>query len=365
MHFPKLLSAFLTAGLLMGCDDTLAVAPIQLNPEITLGSIEVAPLVSIIAIGGTQQISVVATRSLTGAALGSPDSVRYVLVNPADTLRVRVSPTGVVTGVAVTSTPVQINVFAFTGDAARADQSLVQVTASAITGLTLSIQPTAPDSAKLAQGTAKTIRPVLRNPSTGQSVTNPAMRYVVKGADTKRVGVYRPSIVIPGGVELQPRVVPTPRPTANQIVPWVGEGSAWIYGSVTAFGVELRDSVLYTLSYPFTFTYSVRIFNLRLASDQTNSVITLAPGATITFSNGVSATNPMTLSYTFSDPSVALAASPASTTGGASGNVAPISGAQTSRRRFSTLGSYQWTATAGGASAPWAGQTVTGTIVIK
>lgn len=332
----------------------------------------VSPPVSIIAVGGTQLLSLT-SNSYGGTPVTTFDSVMYIYSSISDSTIIGLASTGVMTGRSASPATVRVNVFAFQGNGVVGDQVLAQVTPTVMPGLALSIQPVAPDSAKLAASTVKTILPVLRNATTGLSLANPPMRYLVRGADSAKVEVYEQSISISGnggqdifvvragnnsssnGAFLQP----------NQIEALKGEGSVWIYALASVYGTILQDSVLYTLTYPYTVTIPTVKANLAVVSIYANQTVTLARGATVTFQNGVAATDPLTMAYTFDNPAAATAASPASTTGGAAGNVTLLTGGQTSRRQFLTPGTYRWTTTTAGGPAPWPGQNVTGSVLIK
>lgn len=356
-----------------GDKHTTLVAP-RLDP-VSVSSVLGWPPVSILAVGSTQQLSATGV-AVSGEPIAAFDSAWFFFPNiyqsQADTSRVRLSSIGLITAVAPTTTPVELAVVGFKGGVGLGDMVLVQVTAAAIPGLTLSIQPAAPDSAKLAAGVTKAIVPVLRNPGTGATVANPAMRYLIKPEDQGRVQPYAPIVLLRLPSKASNRDIgyfyrwsSSVSPASNQIVPLTGEGSAWIYATVNAYGTMLRDSVRYTFTYPYTKTIATVKANLAIASLYDGQTLTLAPGATVTFQNGVAAADPLQIAYTFDVPGAATAASPASMIGGSSGNVASLSGSQTSKRRFPTPGTYRWTATAAGGPAPWDGQSVSGMIVIK
>lgn len=356
-------SSIVLALVLLACSKDLMTAPQRAAPEVTIGSLTAAPRVILVAVGSTAQVGF-ATRALTGAPLNPLDSVLFHLNTLSDTLRVKVSRTGLITALSPTTTPVLLNVFGFKAGVAKADQVFVQVTSSAIAGLSLSLQPVAPDSARLAAGTAKTIVPVLRNASTGQSMANLVMRYFVSAEDAKRVLVYTPALRVPGGTILQ-LPPPFPSPGPDQIVALVSEGTGWIHGELDAYGTRLRDSVQYTFTYPFSITIRTRKENLAITSVFDGRTVTLAAGAVVTFANQLAADDPTAITYSFDNPGAATAASPASTSGGGAGDVTPLSGGQSSRRRFLSAGTYRWTRTAIGGSAPFAGQTASGTIIIR
>ena len=337
-------------------------------PATALAFVTGSPTASIVAIGATQQLS--ATGSTVTAAPLTLDRPIFQFNTLADSVRMKLdTATGLVKALASTgSTPVRINVLGIKDGVMRGDQVIIQVTPTAVSGLAFSIQPIAPDSAKLSAGTTKTINPVLQNPITGVSVPTPAVMFKMKGADSLRVDTFRGVVSYRHTLTdiMNVRVPASPTATLpNQITPLVPEGKAWIYATVVAYGTPLTDSVQYTFSYPFTQTIGTGKANLAIQSQYADVTVTLAAGATVTFQNTVATADPLTIAYTFDNPAAATATSPPSTTGGASGNVTALSGGQTSRRQFLTPGTYKWTTTAAGGPAPWPGQTQSGTIVIK
>jgi len=352
-----------------GCVGDPAALSSPNAPDTIMSAVQISPAVAVVSVGGTQQFTIAGT-TLAGTPFTAFDSVVYSLNTLSDTARATITPDGMLRGTGVSTAAVLVNVLAYQRGAIRFDQALVQVTAAVVPVTALSIQPVAPDSAKLSSGIAKSIVPRLWNPVTNESVANPVMQYRVSPADAQKVALYFPtkSITTPyGGYTVQTsRFIGSKSisPTANQIVPLVSEGSVWIYGAVTAYGTPLKDSVLYTFTYPYTATVTANKTNLELTSLSENQIVTLMHGATVTFTNGVAGTDPLTIAFTFSDSTAATAASPAATTGGASGNVTALRGGQSSTRVFATPGTYTWTAAAAG-QAPWEGQVVHGTLVIK
>lgn len=351
---------------LAGCigPSTKSLPDLPLNMD-ALASLSVSPPVSIIAVGSTQQLNTTAT-AFDGTSVTTFDSVLYRYSTASDSVFLRMSPAGLLTGIQPKNGTIFILIFGFRGDAVRGDVVLSAVTASPIAGLTMSIQPIAPDSAKLASGTTKSIIPVVRNPNTAVSIANLPMRYAVKGTDASRMDVFNPFMsLINGSDRFTIRGATINNFSSNQIRALSGEGTVWIYATMTAYGTPLQDSVQYTLSYPYTATIAVTKDNLEVVSLYAGQVITLAPGAVVTFQNGIASSDPLTVTYVFDNPAAALAASPPSTTGGSAGNVTTLTGGQNTRRQFATPGTYHWTMTGAGGPAPWAGQTLLGTIVIK
>lgn len=341
-------------------------APLVTAPSATLGSIKVSPGAAVLAVGQTQQLTVKAL-SLTGTPITTLDSVRYLYKTLSDTSRVQISANGVATALSVTTQDVFVTVLAYQGAAIRADHLLLKVTASAVPGLQLVLQP---NTTTLAQGTVGTITPTLLNPTTSATVTSPVIRYSVGAQDQQRMGVYAPVLFITtatGFVTIRPSpyVFPASTLTQNQVLALTGEGTAWVYADLTAYGTAMHDSVLYTFTYPKSATISTVKSNLAVTSTYASQSLVVAPGATVTFNNGSAATDPLTIAYTFDNPSAATAATPPSSVGGSTGNISALIGGQSSARTFATAGTYHWTATASGGPAPWAGQVITGTIVVK
>jgi hypothetical protein len=337
----------------------LTEAP-RIAPSDAVGAIAASPGVAIIAVGESQQLHVDAV-SLTGEPIAL-DSVVYRINTVSDTARIKLDPNGLVTALAPSTGTMYVNVFGYKHGAVKADQVVLQTTAAEIPNLQLSIQPLAGDSARLAAGTSKTIAARIRN-TAGDSIVRPVIRYTVHTGDSTRVAVYIPQLASPAGQLLvsHPTILSA---GVNQIRPLVGEGSAWIYATVNAFGTELKDSVLYTFTYPITQYVSFTTVGNGVVSSHKGQVVTLERNATVTFSNDTYGLDGFALTITFDDPAGATAASPPSTTGGTSGNITALSSGQSSDRRFATPGTYKWTVHADGL-APFTGQTFSGTLVIK
>lgn len=355
--------AVLLSGGIACSDGPQTIAPLD-PPETTLGTVVSSPTAAIIAVGDTLRLAVTGA-TLTGVPVTEFDSIRYALYTASDSARVHLDRlTGTIVGVAASSGPthVKVDVFAFKNGAVGGAETLVQVTATRIAGpLTMSVQPPLNGNI-LTWGVAKAVYPSIRNPVTGDSVRQPVIRYSVGSADTLRVSVYQPYLrlpitINPSQLQIGARVYPAA--AVNAILPNVGEGSAWVYGNVTAYGQALRDSARYTFVYPSSATITTAKTNLAVtAYGYQDETLTLSPGGIVTFTNGVS--DSMRVAYSFDHPEVATAVG-----GGASGNIAALGAGETAQRQFLQTGTYQWTAVASNAGAPWDGQSIHGTIVIK
>jgi len=365
-------SSFLGLTLLAGCMGDKGTEPSLRDAATTIGSVRVAPSNIIMAVGDTVSLHL-SGRSLAGAPLASFDSVQYLLQNGADSLRATVSPSGIVTAVAPT-TPnrlVQIQIIAFRDGLARADQANIQITASRFSGATLSIHPGPSDSARVATNWDKIVTPVVANPLTGEAVPSPNLRFEFGPGDSTKLGCYAPMFI------------PTKTLAANQLqlsdcgagsdnvvtqlnhIMGLKVGTAWVYATASVYGVTLRDSVQYTVTYPFR--GYVQVFPAVLkASLGTWDTVTVQHGATITFADWLPPAVGATVGWDFSDPTAATAANPPSAAGGVSGNITPITAEEgQATRLFATPGSYTWMMTVHGGMAPFTGQTLQGVIIVK
>lgn len=360
--------ALATIVMAMGCNAEKTVVT-ELQPaNVALGTVRVSPLNAIIAVGDSISIRV-SGKTIDGVPLVSFDSVLYRLQSNTDTIRVRVSPTGMVTGRASSdANPVLLDVYAFKNGTVRVDEAIIQVTPTAFSGATLSIQPAVDDSTRLAEFSSKGIYPVIENASTGQRVDGPQLRLSYHESDAAKLGCYAP-IYNDMGDFTSAELSVTPcgqRVGRNQIVALARNGTAWVIATATVYGVELRDSVQYTFTNQFSYYIEMGPNHLDVYGGQsTYGVIYLAPGATVQFAPFFDPALGGTVSWTFSDPSGATATIPPSEVGGATGNVSALNYGETATRRFMTPGTYTYTSTVTGAIAPFDGRSVTGTIVIE
>lgn len=358
------------AGLLTGCmGDNASVNPSVSDPTAAIGALQLSPINTIMAVGDSIPL-VVTGQTLTGAPIAQLDSVQYILQNIADTARVRIAPTGIVTALTPSgaNNPVLIEIIGFKGGLARANQALVQVTAGRLAGVTLSIHPVPPDSARISWGASKRIIPIVQSSVTGTRVASPTFRYEYGPGD---------STVMQCGIQTLP---PTATLTSLQLQmsacggssSAVGvntihanqKGTAWVIAAAMVYGVALRDSVQYTVTNPFTGTLNADPTFL-LQPDQSGSAAIIAPGGRITFQNSFSAALNATVSWTFDNPSAATAYPPARQYGGSTGNVTAVPSKQFAVRQFLTPGVYRWTATVAGGVPPYTGMTSTGVITVQ
>ena len=357
-------------GMAAACSSDTGVAPAVRSPATTLAAVTVSPLNAIMAVGDTLTLTMHGT-SLTQAAIADYDSVTYSLQNTVDSLRVRLSATGVLIAddVSPQNSPVLVNVIAFKDGIAAADQAVVQIVPTRFSGATLSIQVVAPDSAKLQWNDSKIIIPVIQN-STGDSVYSPTLRFEYGPGDSTVMQCYVPSIQTPAtltptqlGISHCPGTGFYGSPGLDQIIA-ARRGTAWVHANVTVFGVPLRDSVQYTLTNAMTGTVVLQPLNLALRFQQ-GQTVPIAPGGTVTFQNGFGPDFGASIQFVFDNPSAATAPAHLPSAGGTTGNITPLGSYQSTQRRFLTPGVYTWTATVIGGIPPYAGATTHGTVTVK
>jgi len=364
--------AALGAALGTACRGDKAIAPALQPADQTIGPIVVSPTNAIMAVGDTLSL-VVSGRTLSGTPIAAFDSVRYVLDHVTDTVRVRVSSTGIVTAFDISSpySPVWVNVFAFKNGLVSAEQVNVQVTATRLAHPTLSIQPVPPDSARLAWGSTKTIVPVIQSATTGDMVDGPVFRYEYSSADSTKMGCYIPSYSTTSGID-RGQLQQTPcgtnynlgGPGLNMIQAFAAGAQVWVHARANVYGQFLHDSVQYTLTNVFQGIVEVYTNNFAVGGGSGTPIL-VAPGAVVYFFNFMSRDLGGTVTFALDHPEAATSDDPPSPTGGAMGDITALQGGEYATRKFLTPGTYQWTATVHGASPPFTGATTSGVIKVE
>lgn len=365
--------AAMVGGMMLGvaaitaCVGDNRVAPTLRPEDSTLGKIQISPLNAIMAVGDTLSLTVTG-RTLSGAPIASFDSVMYLLQNVTDSIRLRVSSSGVVTALAPSgyNGAMPIQVMAFKDGLVRAEVAFVQVTATSFAGATLSIQPSSPEDAQIVVGHDRSLVPVIRNPTTGEYVDGPLIRYEYGAGDSTTMQCYSPSFVPVGSITLQ-QLKTSSCGTANMGLNQIHgniKGTAWVVANVTVYGVPLRDSVQYTVTNSTEQYVIINAVSMGLQGPSFNSFV-IAPGGIIYFNNNFSPEFGASITWTFDDPSAASATDPPSDQGGASGNITAVPPYGYSARQFMTAGSYTWTATVIGGVPPFTGATVQGTVIVQ
>jgi hypothetical protein len=355
------------ALVVVGCQGEQAAAPAVTSPATTLGAIVASPVNVIMAVGDTFTVHVQGT-AVDGTPLAAFDSVVYSLNSIVDTARITVSPTGTITArAASTGAPVFVNVFAFKGGAAAADQVVIQVTPTSFSGATLSIQPSPFDSTRVALGADKSITPVIQNADGSLSVPNPQLRLSSSVADTKKIGCYLPNL--PSNTQAFTYLTTVFQLTGcagsfglNQFRS-IATGTAWVHARALVYGTMLEDSVQYTITNSFMVFAGAWNNNLEMVCGECYA--TIAPGGTIVFQNGFASGLGLTATFTLDNPAAATAANPPATAGDTAGNVTTLQPFEQSPRVFLTPGTYHWTEHVNGAVPPFVDTTFTGTIVVQ
>jgi len=358
-------------ALLAACSQDRSTAPTLRSPEDALGKVTVFPLNAIMAVGDTLTLQLSA-RTLSGAPLTTFDSVEYIPENPTDSLRIRISPAGVVTAVGPSgqNNPVLVQVIAFKGGLVRADLAIVQVTPTRLVGAQLSIQPAPGDSAKMAWGDTKSITPAIFD-AANDSVSSPTLRLEYGPGDSTLLQCYAPNFVGTATItqaQLQLSDCGTNGNTGqvglNQIHAW-HKGTAWVHANVMVYNVMLHDSVEYTLSNPYSAPVQMGPTYFLAGQNYRNSVF-IAPGGQVAFINGFSPNMGNSVTFVFDKPDLVTASDPPSTYGDTTGNISTLTPIQLlAWRRFNTPGVYTWTATVIGGMEPYAGQSATGTVTVE
>jgi len=360
--------AIMSVGTLVGCVGDKGTEPSPDSPNVTIGTITATPINAIMAVGGTLQLGVTGhTLSGTPMARADFDSVMYYMPNPSDTLRVRITPDGMVTALASTGfqNPVLIFVIPFKNGLAKEDMVTIQVTDNAIAGISrLSIHPIPPDSTKLAQGSYEFLSPIIENATTGEQIESPTLRLTVNPDDQSKVMTWF-SIATPPSIDPNQVVQSSDDRCCgnwNFFLAKANTGSAWIHAQANVYGTTLQDSVLFTFTPRYEIAINiVNVFGTFAISGNGNTAGYVAPGGIVDIRNGTTPALQLPITVTFDDPSAALAVSP----GSASGNVVDLPPRTTTYRKFVTPGTYHWTATVGGSVPPYTGQTTFGTVVVQ
>jgi len=293
-----------SVGLMSACVGDKGVAPDPRAPGATLGSIVASPVNVIMAVGDSFPATFTA-RALDGTPVTSFDSVRYLINNIVDTLRIRVSPSGMVTARSSSvSSPVLLTIFAYKDGAGAVDQVVIQVTDTKFGGATLSIHPTGSDSARLALGNVKTIRPIVKNLVTSQSVSNPRFRLSTDSIGKKSAGCY--GLILP--FSTSPFQLTSAQLALKGCAGGLGlnqlrafaTGTPWIHADALVYGVMLHDSVQYTLTNTFQGYAGAGNNNLEILCTLCTSII--APYGQVNFRNSFTASLGISVTFAFDTP---------------------------------------------------------------
>lgn len=339
--------------------------------------VRLSPEAASIAVSETQQLSVTAFDAgpcsggpCSPSAPGNPITVQGTpTFRSTDTLRVKVSPTGVVTGITAGSASVIAvlqDIPGFTGgpSVSRADTTVFTVTAAPVALGTVQLSGR-------ATGTANTV---------GAGSTFPLVTTIANSSGATITNVGRPQYY-----STKPEVATV---SSTGLVTGLTPGTTTILATITVGGVTRTASYDVIVTQPVAAT--VMICGQACTTPVPGTGIAFTPasftvsatqaqvqglaGATVTFAvanNTFSATttpnNTQCFNVTFSNPAAAGAVAPSTNsgnigTGGAGTSNPPLcsntgsQALQSQSRLFTTLGTYTYTNTTNGA---------TGTIVVQ
>jgi len=365
----RVAAIFLGAGAftLSGCNPEQGAAPLVDSPATTLGAIHASPFNVILAVGQTTQITVIG-QSLSGQLIADFDSVRYVTQSLTDSIRLQVSPSGLLTGRSSSgSNPVFLYVYAFKNGFVSADEVVIQVTTAPIVGATLSVQPAVGESTQLAQGSSKTVTPIIRDGG-GNSVAGAMLRLTYHDDDFGRLGCYSPNYPAIGVFTSAQLSMPLCGSTVglNQIRATDHTGSAWVIADAMVYGQHQRDSVQYTMVNPSNGQIVFIPWNLSFqGGSELFGDTYIAPGGRIGFDSYFDPSLAASIDVVFDNPAAVTATSPPSSQGGSTGNITGLLSGQESGRLFLTPGTYTYTATVNGSIPPFTGAHTTGRIIVQ
>jgi hypothetical protein len=252
-----------------------------------------------LAVGGTQQLSAT-IRRIDGSVASDAPAVKYVSANP---LKVQVTSSGLVTGLATTSAPVTIAQSVTRDGVTLVDTTIVSVTATAHPLKTFSVQTV---STRIPQNGTLSI-PLTATDSNDAPVTGLAVKYT----------------------SLNPGIL---NPVSGLIYAYT-IGSTKFTAFTASYGVTRVDTVDLTVIYPML--TSVICYNKATTGrDFSTTTAVVGVGGTINFNNITGSP----LSITFSDPTAVVG-----------GNIVGV-GSGITQRTFNTAGTYTFTNQSSGAT---------------
>jgi hypothetical protein len=206
---------------------------------------------------------------------------------------------------------------------------------------------------------------VIRNPITGEEVSNARIRLSFTKAECQYVACYQPTY--PAIATLTSDQLSLDDNGPNRRIPLgyvsaLGKpGNVWVRANVMVYGVMLRDSTQFTLTYRLDSEVDIGLQGLAGYNPTLNGV-DIARGGEVLFYNNINQSLGATITIAFDDPEAATAIDPPSTIGGASGNITAMATNEYTQRQFLTPGDYGWTATIAGAVPPYTGATIRGIV---
>jgi len=301
------------ALLLAACGGADSPIAVRANPGLMLWRLSADTRAVTVAVGGTQQLS--ATTYLVDGSV-APAGTGTITYTSATPLKVQVTPSGLVTGLAVTSAPVSVIASIYQDGLSLVDTIPVGVTAT--------VRPIKSfgfvrDSTRIPQGSSFAI-PLKITDSSNTVLTDIAVRYTT----------LTPAIFTMSG--------------ASNIYTYT-RGTAKLAAATTAYGVTYTDTIDLTVTNPmlvYVYCYN-KATSLR---DFSATTYVVGEGGTLNISNSTGAV----LNLTFSDPSAfGDPAAPTSTVN--AGNIVNAAASATSPRKALRAGTYTVTNVATGGQA--------------
>lgn len=354
----SLIPGFVAAPLILtgGCGASDGAVATEPQSVTTLPStMVVTPQALVMAIGDSTQLSVAGLAIDGVTPVTRFDTVAYTYATLSDSTKLRVAPTGMLTALAVTTSPITVNVKVTIHGVSLTSQVYVTVTATVIPGLMLSIQPPVLPAPRVAVGGSLTISVQLKN-SAGTSVPNPAL-WLTTTAPINLVTVTRSA-------------------TGGRFAPRNRSGSAWFYGTVNVYGTTLMDSVQYSFEDALNQNISITSLSpqsniLGYSIDAAGATQYLVVGglANFTYSSSLNPADTTKFTVTFDNTAGLTSTSTANFMNGTItklGQTNAVAGMNSYIPvQFNTPGTYHWTITGSGPVATFRNGLNTGTIIVE
>jgi len=296
----------------------------------------------------------------------------YLYNYPTDTQYIQVSPQGVVTGRKATfpTNPVQLGILVFKDNAVAYDATMIQVTDAVVPGVTLSIQPVPPDSARWEAGSNKYLSPVVANPTTLESVDGVALRYEFRPQDSSSVRCQSfPIRTGPTTLSFEAftktNCTNGPNGYFNDLNYFNGlrRDTIWVHANAMVYGTLLRDSVQFIITNPLVGMIYFYPSGMAIGREEKYLNVAIAPAGTVTFTNLYDPSYGTSFNITFDNPAAARRAPDGADT--TSGNIVGLKASQAATRQFLAPGTYGYTYMVTDGVAPFKGVTGRGTITVQ
>jgi hypothetical protein len=264
------IAATLAGLMLTACSDAPTTLTTRIPDSDVLATTQISPRALIMAAGATQQLTLTAF-ALDSTVLSTYDTVTYA---SSDSLRVQVSPTGLITAAtgpkAPTSGPVRVVASVVRSGITRADTAYVAVVATAGTNPTFTLADPSADTIKVPFNSTRTAIGTVTYFDGTSTVTMPP------GTVPIRIQVSDPSVALTS--------------SATQFFTYAAEGTVTISGTTTVFGTPLSSSYTYQLGNPLRAGITLYPIGAKIlqgtatstAGYERSAVLKIQPGGLIT-----------------------------------------------------------------------------------